>query len=125
MIHKAPVKEINRKSQSSIWIFSDFLNLIFSVLLGFLLETDGSDLSRQVREAVPVHLVLVWSKSDGRRPSYGQKTGIAIFIIWFFLFFASRSRILLFFTSKSNSTRRNLHGGDPMSGNLKVESKTY
>ena len=38
------------------------------------LEAEGSDLSRKVQEAVPVHLVLVWSKSEGRRPSYGQKT---------------------------------------------------
>ena len=40
---------------------------------GFLFETEGSDLSRKALEAVPVHLVLVWSKSDGRKPSYGQK----------------------------------------------------
>ena len=40
----------------------------------FPCKTDGSELSRKVREAVTVHLDLVWSKSDVMAPSYGEKT---------------------------------------------------
>ena len=51
------------------------MSLVFCFLLGsFLIETEGSDLSRTVREVVPVHLVLVWSKSALMAPSYGLKT---------------------------------------------------
>ena len=57
----------------------NFLSLVFLVCFpGFLLEIEGSDLSRKVREAIPVHLVLVWSKSDVMVPSYGQTTKCTI-----------------------------------------------
>ncbi len=46
--------------------------MLFLFSFGFLFETEGSDLSRKVWEAVPVHLVLVRCKSEGRRPSYGK-----------------------------------------------------
>ena len=47
---------------------------IFPLLSGFLVETEGSDLSRKVRGTEGVNLALVWSKSDLMAPSYGQKT---------------------------------------------------
>ena len=34
------------------FILLNFLNLVFLIVLGFLLETKGSDLSRKVREAI-------------------------------------------------------------------------
>ncbi len=49
------------------------MNLVFLAFSIFLLETKGSDLSRKVREAIPVHLVLVWSESNVMVPSYGEQ----------------------------------------------------
>ena len=73
--------------------------------MGFLLETEGSDLSGKAWETVPVHLVLVWSKSEGRKPSYGPKTVLQNIGILFFIIFGSGARIWLFSTSNSDSVQ--------------------
>ena len=48
-------------------------DLVFLVSFNFLIKIKASDLSRKVRATVPVHLDLVWSKSDVAASSYGQK----------------------------------------------------
>ncbi len=76
-----------------------------SFLSNFLLEIEGSELPKKVWEAVPVHLVLVWSKSDGRKPSYGQTTVLQNRNIFVLLAFGSGARILLFSGSKFDYAR--------------------
>ena len=56
--------------------FSDLLNLFSYVLNVFLIETEDSDLSRKVREALSRNLVLFRSKSDGRKPENDEENCI-------------------------------------------------
>ena len=69
---KKPKKLTTTCSNDYLHVSVAIYSYSFLSFLSFLLEIEGSELSRKVREAIPVHLVLVWSGSDVMVPSYGQ-----------------------------------------------------
>ena len=62
-------------------MFLQFFELSFLSFYRFLIVSEGSDLSRKVREAISYSLAPVRSKSDVMGPSYDDVSDL--FLDWF------------------------------------------